>query len=79
MRLVEALNGTTVRITGFEGGKGLEGKLRQLGLGPGDSVRVLRRAPFKGPLLIEVRGREIAVGAGVASKIQIEVQACASR
>jgi ferrous iron transport protein A len=72
MRLSDVQLGKTIRIVGFEGGKQLEGKLRQLGILPGDVVRVLRQAPFKGPLLIEARGREIALGQGVITKIRVE-------
>lgn len=50
----------------------LRSKLRQYGLHIGDAVRVLRRAPIGGPLLIEINGREIALGRAVAEKILVE-------
>ena len=78
MRLSDVQLGESIRIVSFEGGKNLEGKLRQLGILPGDCVRVLRQAPFKGPLLIEVRGREIALGQGVITKIRVEGIECGS-
>lgn len=53
---------------------GLRTKLRQYGLHMGDSLRVLRAAPLGGPLLIEVNGREIALGRSVAEKIMVEVE-----
>lgn len=56
----------------------LQAKLRQYGLHIGDCVRVLRSAPLGGPLLVEVNGREIALGRGVAEKIFVEVE-CGSR
>ncbi len=56
----------------------LRAKLRQYGLHIGDRVRVLRSAPLGGPLLVEVNGREIALGRGVAEKILVEVE-CESR
>jgi Fe2+ transport system protein FeoA len=34
---------------------------------------VLRSAPLDGPLLVEVNGREIALGLGVAQSIMVEV------
>ena len=52
-------------------------KLRQYGLHVGDQVRVLRTAPLGGPLLIEVNGRELAIGRAVAEKILVETE-CAS-
>lgn len=76
MILTETQSGQTVKIVGFEGGRVLEHKLRQLGLLPGELVRVLRLAPLGGPVLIEVCGREIALGRGVASKITVEEPSC---
>jgi ferrous iron transport protein A len=78
MRLTEVQPGETIRIVNFEGGRRLEAKLRQMGLLPGDCLRVIRQAPFKGPLLVEVRGREIALGQGVTAKIVVEEIECAS-
>ena len=78
MVLLEAAAGSTVRITGYHSGEGLEGKLRQLGLLPGDPVRILRKAPLQGPLLLEIGGREIALGVTIAALIDVEEIACAS-
>ena len=64
--------GTTARICGFEGKTNVETKLRQYGLFIGDHVRVIRLAPFTGPILLEVNGREIALGRGIASKVIVE-------
>lgn len=72
MTLIQAQSGQTVRIASFTGGAGLEHKLRQLGLVPGDTARVLRFAPLGGPILIEVDGRSIALGRGVAAKVIVE-------
>lgn len=49
-------------------------KLKQYGLHIGDRVRVVRCAPLGGPLMIEVNGREIALGRAVAEKIFVEVE-----
>jgi Fe2+ transport system protein FeoA len=40
-----------------------------LGLVPGDTVRVLRRAAMGGPLLIECRGTQIALGRNIARQV----------
>jgi len=73
IRLSDIQNGVQVTIASFEGGRGLIARLNQYGLFPGDRMRVLRRAPFGGPVLLEVRGMEIALGRGVASRILVEV------
>lgn len=70
--LIQVQLGTTVLIHGFIGGKDLASKLRQYGLFIGDQARVLRSAPFTGPVLLEVNGREIALGRGIAAKIIVE-------
>lgn len=79
MVLLDAPIGQTLRIAAIQGGKGVEGKLRQLGLLPGDVLRVTRCAPLGGPLLVEVQGRMIALGRGVASQVVIEEIECVSR
>ena len=56
----------------------LHSKLRTYGMHAGDFVRVLRVAPLGGPLLVEVNGREIALGRAIAEKILVEVE-CESR
>ena len=46
--------------------------LSALGLGVGDDVEVLRRAPFGGPLHLRLRcGTEFAVGRDIASRITV--------
>jgi ferrous iron transport protein A len=70
--LLQVKIGTTIRIQSFEGGKALASKLRQYGLFIGDQARVLRMGTFAGPILLEVNGREIALGRGIAAKIIVE-------
>jgi len=68
--------GIDVRVIGFEGGAKFEERMLQHGLYPGDQARVVRFAPMRGPLLVEVAGREIALGRGVAQKIFVEALPC---
>ena len=49
-------------------------KLRQYGLHLGDTLRVLRSAPLGGPLLVEVNGRELALGRTVAENLFVETE-----
>jgi len=72
MLLAKVKHGTQVRILSYEGGEGVERKLRQLGLNPGEVVYVRRQAPFGGPILVEVMGRTIAIGRGIAARINVE-------
>ena len=71
--LIDIPAGTRVRLSLMEGRR-LLAKLNQMGIRPGDSMRVLRIAPMGGPVLIEVNGREVALGRGVAEKIFVETE-----
>jgi Fe2+ transport system protein FeoA len=73
MRLIDISAGIWVKVIGFEGGAKFQDRLIQHGLYPGDFARILRSAPMKGPLLVEVSGRELALGRGVAQKILVEM------
>lgn len=76
MSLIDVPVGARVRVR-LEGGRRFLARLHQIGLHSGDTVRVLRTAPFGGPVLVEVNGREIALGRGIAEKIRVEAE-CAS-
>jgi hypothetical protein len=62
-RLIDVVKGTLVRIASID---------------PGDLARVVRFAPFDGPVLLEVRGMEIALGRSIAKHILVEEAACDS-
>ena len=49
-------------------------KLSQYGLHLGDTLRVLRSGPLGGPLLVEVNGRELALGRTVAENLFVETE-----
>jgi ferrous iron transport protein A len=76
--LLAAQSGDTVKIIGFETSEGLEGKLRQLGILPGDLAKIIRHAPVGGPVLIEINGREIALGETIAAMVMVEDSECVS-
>ncbi|MBS7623303.1 ferrous iron transport protein A [Candidatus Bathyarchaeota archaeon] len=54
------------------GGHGLVRRLGDMGLTPGTEVKVLRAAPFHGPVEVSVRGVSLALGRGVASKVFVK-------
>jgi len=62
-------------VTGLDGGMGVRTHLNTLGIHVGDAVRVVERAPFRGPVLVEVHGTRVALGRGVAKKVKVEVHA----
>jgi ferrous iron transport protein A len=72
MNLLQVNNGKWVRVINLTGGLGMERRLAQLGFLPGNKVRIIRSAPFHGPLLLDVEGREIVLGRGVAARVMVE-------
>lgn len=54
------------------GGKGMTRRLCEMGLTPGAKVRMTKKAPIGGPIILEVRSTEIAIGRGLASKILVK-------
>ena len=45
-----------------------------MGLTPGTEIKILKSAPFHGPIEICVRGSNLAIGRGVAMKIFVEAK-----
>ena len=78
MVLLDVKKGDRVRVLRLDGGANLQDKLTQHGLYPGDCICVVRTAPMGGPLLVNVNGREIALGRGIARKIFVEESECES-
>lgn len=72
MKLLDTPKNITVQIINYTGGKGVESKLRQLGITPGRKVKILRFAPLGGPVMLDVEGRAVAIGRGIAERIQVE-------
>jgi ferrous iron transport protein A len=72
INLLDVVNGRWVRVVQFRGGHGMARRLAQLGFMPGNKIRIIRSAPFHGPLLVEAEGREVVIGRGVASRILVE-------
>ena len=67
--------GSTTRIRSISGDPGLRERLAELGLTPGQSVRLLRRAPLGDPLEVQVRGYRLAVRRDEASSVEVEAEA----
>ncbi len=64
--------GTQVRVVNIYGGWGIRQRLSQLGIFPGDIIRIVRSGAFGGPIYVEVNGNAVAIGRGVASHIEVE-------
>ena len=75
MNLYEADDDAELRILMITGGWEVRRSFNQMGIQPGDHVRILRRAPFGGPLMIDNQGTRVAVGKQLAEQIHVEVVA----
>ena len=73
INLYEADDHASLRILLITGGWEVRRSFNQLGIQPGDRVKVLRRAPFGGPLMIDNQGSQVAIGKQLAEKIRVEV------
>lgn len=60
------------RIIDLEGGHGLQRKLRVMGVREGQTIQIVSKQPFRGPLTIAVNGCQMTLGRGMAQKIIIE-------
>ena len=60
----------SARVIMIDGGQGVRSHLNNLGIHIGDWLTVVQRAPFRGPVLIEVHGTRVALGRGIAGKVR---------
>ena len=72
--LVYLRPGSVAEIRGFSGGRRARMRIMQLGLNPGDKIKVLSVGPFGGAIYVEnlSNGTRIAIGRGIASKIIVK-------
>jgi ferrous iron transport protein A len=61
------------RVIMIDGGQKVRSYLNTLGIHIGDWLTVVQRAPFRGPVIVEIHGTRVALGRGVASKIQVDM------
>jgi ferrous iron transport protein A len=71
--LSQAQAGQQVRLVSIHGGRQLTHRLVEMGLTPGVTVRILQNSG--GPLLVAESDSRIAVGRGMADKIDVVLEA----
>ncbi|WP_162138545.1 FeoA family protein [Hippea alviniae] len=71
MRLTDGLPEKSYLVEAVEGGCIAKDRLWKLGIIPGVVLTIKRKAPMRGPLMIEVNGVDIVVGRGIANRIII--------
>jgi len=73
LNLYEAEAQSYLKIRTILGGWEIRRSFNQMGIHAGDRIRVVCRAPFGGPLVIDNRGTQVAVGKQLAEKVKVEV------
>ncbi len=72
MKLVEGSLNKSYIVESIDGGCMAKDRLWKLGIIPGVVIKIKRRAPLKGPLMLEVNGSDVVIGRGIASRINIK-------
>jgi len=67
--LKEDQSGTIILING---GRMAVKRLADLGLTPRTDIKILKKIPYHGPVEIQVRGSNLVLGRGIASKVMVE-------
>ncbi|MEM1513504.1 MAG: FeoA family protein [Candidatus Thermoplasmatota archaeon] len=62
------------KIVRIEGGFGFKRRLRNVGLRENKIIRKVASHPLNGPIVVEIDGREISIGRGMARKIFVEIK-----
>jgi len=63
--------GELATVVVLHGGCGFQRRLRSVGIKEGKTVRIVARHPFAGPLVVEVDGKQITIGRGMAQRITV--------
>ncbi len=58
-----------VKVISIEGGRQSLLKLYSLGIKEGEIVEVKRRGPMHGPVVVNINGRDVAIGRGMALRV----------
>ena len=72
--LTHLRTGQKAKILRLEGGQGFQRNVRSRGIREGKILEVVTRHPIGGPIVIEIDGRETAIGRGMARRIIVEVK-----
>lgn len=71
LALASCKGGREVRLSGIRAGRELRARLAAMGLVPGIRLRVMRQEG-RGPLVVALRGMRLAIGRGMAEKMDVE-------
>jgi ferrous iron transport protein A len=66
---------TKASIVDLQGGHHFQRKLHTMGIRKGQSITIVSKQPFHGPLTVKVCGCQMTLGRGMAHKILVEENA----
>lgn len=72
MKLSGAVVGRSYRVSAVSGSQSLVLRLKEMGITEGVRLRVLRKAPFGGPIEVEVRGYCITLRRDEAEMVELQ-------
>ncbi len=69
--LADAPRNTPLKLISIEGGRQLRHRLTEMGLVPGVTLKIVQDQG--GPILVAVHNTRLAIGRGMAQKIQVKL------
>jgi len=73
MTLAQAGEGQVVLVKRLDGGFGFRRRLMGLGIYPDQKLMILKSGILGGPILVKVGESGVAIGRGMANKIEVEM------
>ena len=70
--LISLSPGETAVIQTFNNDLNLQSRLVEMGILPGVEIRLIKKAPFKGPIEFKIRGYEVSLRYGDAEQVFIQ-------
>ena len=72
--LIELSSDQEAEIVSINGGWIMQARLKELGLVVGQTIKKISQLGLRGPIIALVNGAQVAVGAGMASRIAVKVK-----
>ena len=72
--LLDLRSGKKAKLKRLDGGIEFQNKLASLNIRIGKTIKMIISQPLRGPVVIEIDGRRITIGRGMAMKIFVEAE-----